>query len=58
MGGSDLLVMHTCNYNYMCVAEALRGAVRLDCISLAAKVAQVKYTSATLRAPKCWKWEK
>ena len=51
MGGSDLLVMHTSNYNYMYVAQALWGAARLDCISLAAKVAQVIYTSATVRAP-------
>ena len=56
MGGSDLLVMHTCNYNYMYVAEALWGAARLDCLKLAAKVAQVGYTSATLRVLKCWRW--
>ena len=58
MGGSDLLVMHTCNYTCMYVAEALGGAACLDCIFLAVKMDQVKYTSATLRAPKCRKWEK
>ena len=57
-GGCDLLNMHTCNYNYVCVTEMFWGAARLDCISLAAKVAMVKYTSVALRAPKCWNWEK
>ena len=50
--------MHICNYISMYVTEVLRGAARLDCASLAAKVAVVKYTSVTLRAPKCWEWEK